>query len=482
MKRIVPILLCLAILLTACSNETKDQSSAMSQTSENKTSEDQISTERINAEQVSEPACTFAEMQSKVDLVTQPTVSVTTQKDVTTGIANKPTTKARPVTNATTTQPATTAAPTPTAKTQMNAVWISYLEYENGMLKGKTEQQFRGNMQKVFNNCTKIGVNTVFIHMRPFGDAVYASQLFPWSSSVTGTFGGKPVFDPLEVILQEAKKVGIEIHAWLNPFRMMKENEILTLDETSVIKQLYNNRADNDYIQLISGRWYLNPASGTAKKLVLDGIAEIVRNYDVDGIHIDDYFYPTTALNFDDYSFAQSGSGLSRSAWRQSNISKFVADIYKTIKDINGTVLFGVSPDGSVENNVNKHYADVELWCSKTGFLDYICPQVYYGFENQNKPFEKTAKEWNAMVKVSSIKLIFGLANYKIGKEDTYAGAGKREWIERDDIIPRQILFVKTLVNSNGVAFYRYNDLFNMDGSYLERTKAQTLAIETILK
>ena len=391
----------------------------------------------------------------------------------------KPAVTTAPTTAVTTTAPATTA--TPAIDSPMSAVWISYLEYDKGMLRGKTQAQFRANLQTAFANCAAVGINTAFVQVRPFGDAVYASAYFPWSASVTGTFGAAPDFDPLQAIIEEAKKENIKIQAWINPFRLMKEAEILTLDDTSVIKQLYNNRAGNDYIKLISGRWYLNPASAQARKLIVDGIAEIVRNYDVDGIHMDDYFYPTTALDFDSYSYAQSGTSLSLQDWRQSNVSKLVADIYKKINSIDSSVDFGISPQGSVENNYSSQYADVRLWCSSPGYLDYICPQLYYGFENQKKPFEATAAQWNAMVADGGVKLVCGLANYKIGKEDVYAGTGKFEWIEHDDIIPRQILFAKTLSHYSGVAFFSYGNLFNPDGSFAELTQNQTLAIKPAL-
>lgn len=478
MKKFLLVTICLALLLTACSNPPE-----MPSTSASGTTGGQIYKTPGTNEAADSAAVLQTTTEGTIEVDTSgTTITVTAGTSAgTTSVATsqKPVTPKKPITTIPITRPTTTVPPRVSRK--MKAVWISYLEYDQGMLKGKSEAQFSANLRKAFDNCVSIGVNTVFVHVRPFGDAVYDSKHYPWSASVTGTFAAAPSFDPLKVIVRLAKEKGIDVHAWVNPFRLMKEREILTLDDTSVIKKLYNNRGNNDYIKLIAGRWYLNPASFEARKLIVEGIAEIVERYDVDGIHLDDYFYPTTALDFDDYSFAESGGGLSRSVWRQNNVSTLVFDIYKKIKSIDSGVVFGISPQGSVENNYNNQYADVRLWCSKAGYLDYICPQLYYGFENQSKPFEKTAKEWDAMVKVSGVKLICGLAVYKIGKEDAYAGKGKLEWIEHDDIIPRQISFAQTLSKNDGVAFYRYGNLFNPDGSMVETTKNQTQQIKGAL-
>lgn len=391
-----------------------------------------------------------------------------------------PTTTTAPATQPATTEPSTAVTPIITEK--INAVWICSRDYDEGLLKGKTEDQFRTNMEKVFANCVSIGVNTAIVAVHPYGDAIYQSDLFAWSSSVTGTFGAAPGFDPLKIIIQEAKKKGIDIHAWFNPYRLMKEKEILLLDDTSVIKRLYNNRENNDYIRLIDGRWYLNPASAEAQKLILDGIAEILRKYDVQGIHIDDYFYPTTALSYDNYSYAQSGTAMSRGDWRRNNVTTLVANIYKTIKDINGSAVFGISPAAGIGHNHDNLYADVELWTSKPGYMDYFCPQIYYGFESQEAPFVQMADLANSMIKTGKIRLVIGLASYKIGTVDAGAGSGSREWIDHDDIIPRQIAYAKTLSDYSGVAFFRYGSMFsNVDGSYINIAKSQTTAIKSAL-
>ncbi len=467
MKQFYVLVFTLAIILTSCSTPIQPQtiikSNVKSQASEfpDITSSPGFETQS----NVSEPSNTSEKSNT----------STTTSSAKQTKQAPKPPKSTKPA-------PTSTPTPPPVVTDKMNAVWISYLEYNEGMLKGKTLDQFKANINKAFDNVKSIGVNTVIVHVRPFGDAVYNSGYYPWSSTVTGTLGKAPSFDPLKVMVDIAHQKGLAIHAWINPFRLMTETEIKTLPETSVIKKLYNNKDNTDDIKYINGRWYLNPASSEGQQLVINGISEIVKNYNVDGIHIDDYFYPTTDLSFDSYSYNQSGTHLSTTAWRQTNISKIVSNIYKTIKGIKPNVLFGISPDGSIENNYTQHYADIRLWASTPGYLDYLTPQVYYGFNHQSLPFEKATKDWASIVKLNNIKIIYGLANYKIGNVDNWAGTGKFEWIESTDIIPRQIQFVKTLPRYDGVAFFRYGSMFDQSGQLVGITQTQTLNIKDTLK
>lgn len=358
------------------------------------------------------------------------------------------------------------------------AVWISFNEYYDGLLCGQDKKSFSKKIEKVFENCCSIGVNTVFVQVRPFGDSIYPSKYFPWSNSVTGRFGESPNFDPLKIMVEKAKEKNLKIHAWINPFRLMKDNEIKKLPKTSVIKMLYDKRNENDYIKKIDNRWYLNPSSAEAKKLIIDGIAEIVQKYSVDGIQMDDYFYPSSDLKFDEYSFKMSKTNHTLSEWRKENVSNFILETNKKIKSINKNVLFGISPDGNIDKNYSTHFADVRLWCSKAGYIDYIIPQVYYGFKHQTLPFEKVANEWNNVVANNNVKLIFGLANYKVGNIDSFAGSACDEWKNSNDIIIRQIKFSKNLSNYSGVSFFSYRSMFDIKGNLLNESKLQTQKIK----
>ena len=156
-----------------------------------------------------------------------------------------------------------------------------------------------------------------------------------------------------------------------------------------------------------------------------------------------------------------------------------VKKLYKAVHNANDSLLFGISPQGSIDNNYNELYADVRTWCAGSGYCDYILPQVYYGFDNAALPYADTISLWSSMVKSGSVKLVIGLAAYKIGAEDTYAGkSGKNEWINNDDIISRQMTLAETLDNYGGVAIYRYDSLFNPSSSVSAQVDKEIKNIE----
>ena len=145
---------------------------------------------------------------------------------------------------------------------------------------------------------------------------------------------------------------------------------------------------------------------------------------------------------------------------RLNIINTTIKSIYKLIKDYNKNIIFSISPDGNIENNYELHYADVKTWLSNDGYIDIIMPQVYYGFLNTFKPFDKTIEEWNSLIK-NNVKLVPVLAFYKVGLIDNYAGIGINEWIDNKDVIEREINYSKTLSNYNGFTLFRYDYLFN---------------------
>ena len=206
--------------------------------------------------------------------------------------------------------------------------------------------------------------------------------------------------------------------------------------------------------------WYLNPGYKATVQLIADGVSEIVSNYNVDGVQIDDYFYPTTEAYFDSAAYAASGTGKSLSEWRTGIINNMVRQLYSAVKSSNSTAVFGISPQGSIENNYNDLYADVKTWCSSSGYVDYILPQIYYGFNNSTLPYKDTCLAWSKMVTNPSVKLVIGLAPYKIGIADNWAGDGKYEWANSTDTLARQMSYAQTLSNYGGVAMYRYDSLF----------------------
>lgn len=343
---------------------------------------------------------------------------------------------------------------------EQKGFWITYLEY-GSILKNKSESAFRASIGEYFDNIADLGFNTVYVQVRAFGDAYYDSELFPSGEQYNGTIGSGGSFDALKVMISCAHERGMSIHAWVNPMRLMTSSQMQGISDKYQIKKWYGSDSYNGkYIVKSGDRWYLNPAYDEVTDLIADGISEIVANYNVDGIQIDDYFYPTMESSFDSSAYADSGTALSLSEWRFSNVNKMVKKLYKAAHSANSSISFGISPQGSVEND-QKVYADVRTWCSSNGYCDYILPQVYFGFENAALPYENVISQWSGMVSNSNVKLVIGLAAYKVGAVDNYAGAaGKNEWLNNDDIISRQMKLAKELGNYGGVALYRYESVF----------------------
>lgn len=354
---------------------------------------------------------------------------------------------------------------------EVQGIWISYLEYLE-MMQGKSESQFRSNIAQALDNCLDLGLNTVFVHARSHGDAFYESELFPWSKYASGSIDTDPGFDPLEVIIDEAHSRGISVQAWINPLRLCSTSDMSSYGDF-IVSDWYNDSSFNgSYIVEVNGYYYLNPAYDEVIELVSDGVCEIISQYDVDGLHIDDYFYPTTDTTFDAEAFNES-SYSDLSDFRFDNCDRLVSAIYDAVKTSNPTALFSVSCQGSIENNYDKMYADVEKWCTEDGYLDYIVPQIYYGFENSTQPYSECLSRWDAIASRGGIPLVVGLSVYKIGVEDVWAGAGKSEWINDSSILARQLAEAMECVSYGGAALYSYRSIYSADSSVSQQVWAE---------
>jgi len=359
-----------------------------------------------------------------------------------------------------TTPPVEDSAPPTPENTEVIGVWISYIEL-SGILTRKSKAQFRESYALMLDNCANLGINTVYVHLRPFGDALYDSDYYPWSKYITGTVGRVPEFDPLAVMLEETKKRDIAFHGWLNPMRIQQERDIERVSEDFSIGKWYRDESKRGkYLVRNKDTWFLNPAYPEVIELIANGVREITEKYDVDGIHIDDYFYPTTSPTFDSDAFEASSFPLLTN-FRRFNINTMVSAMYDSAKSKTPGTVFSISPQGSISKNLDELYADILTWTANKGFADYIIPQLYYGFNHPNQPFAETASRWQELVDGSDMKLMFGLAVYKINREDEWAGDAKREWIEEREILRRQIEKARESANYGGVIFFSYNWLFN---------------------
>lgn len=345
---------------------------------------------------------------------------------------------------------------------ELRAVWVNYNELSmKRYANGGTESDFRKKAAEMCRNIRTDGFNTVILQVRPFCDAFYPSEYYPWSAYLTGTQGQAVAYDPLAVFLDCAHAQNLSVQAWINPYRVLPSTDWDLLSDDNPARQWY--AAGKTENLLLTGEGiYLNPASAEAQMLILNGVREIVGNYAVSAIHLDDYFYPTTDYAADAESYAQyaaAGGALSQDDWRRENVNAFVSALYSAVKSVNPQVQVVVSPSGDLERNYNTLYADVALW-AREGFVDVLLPQLYYGFENEKKPFESTAAEWANLQYANGVSLCFGLAAYKCGEEDAYAGSGAAEWIEHTDILARQVSFCHTLPKCDGFAFFTYSSIY----------------------
>lgn len=321
-------------------------------------------------------------------------------------------------------------------------MWFPYMHFEEYMY-GKTEDEFRTAVREKFAEAQKESVNTVYLHIHPCGDAYYRSEIFPSGTYLDGDY------DPLEIMTEEAHALGLSVHAWLNPLRCQTVEQMQNMPESFIVRQWAEN-PECHFVENVNDRWYLNPAYDETVQLICDAVEEITDNYNIDGIHIDDYFYPTTDPEFDRTAFENSGSD-SLEQWRTENCTRFVKAIYDTVKKHDKNILFGISPQGNIDADYKTQYADVRLWGAESGYCDYIVPQIYFGFQNETCPFAPVLAEWEALVSDENVMLIIGLGAYKLGQEDKWAGvAGEQEWIENPDIIKQQI----ELVNSSSAVGY----------------------------
>ena len=235
--------------------------------------------------------------------------------------------------------------------TNQAALWIPYMRFADIMC-GKSEEEYRSELSALLSEAAEQGINTVYFHVHPNGDAYYNSELFPRGTYWDGNY------DPLAIALEEAHSRGISLHAWLNPLRLQTEEQMNALPDSFITKQWTDS--GNGYVKLIGGRWYLVPVYEEVRQLVSSAAEEILTQYKVDGIHIDDYFYPTQEPSFDAEAFAASGAS-DLAEWRRENVTAMVKSLRDTVHKHGSRLKFGISPQGNISADRDRLYADVEL-------------------------------------------------------------------------------------------------------------------------
>ena len=337
----------------------------------------------------------------------------------------------------------------------IKAIYISYLEYLDNFV-GNSKSINEKKIDKMIDNINNLGFNWIIVHVSPFSDSIYNSKYFPYSHTLTGMEGKNPGFDYLEYFIKSAHQKKISVHAWINPYRI---SDTQNIDKLSKENPAYN-LIGTTHVKIDGKGIYYNPASEIVKNILLDQIDELIRNYDIDGIHFDDYFYIQNDIDEYEYNnYINNVENISKSTFRLNTINDFIKRVYKLIKKRNKNIIFSIAPDGNINNNYKYHFADVKEWLKKLEYVDVIMPQIYYGFDNQYKPFEQTVKEWQN-INEKNIKMVPVLAFYKVGKIDEDAGSGMNEWKENKDIIMKQINYINNQLG-NGYALFRYDFLFN---------------------
>lgn len=318
---------------------------------------------------------------------------------------------------------------------EFRAVWISYLEFNSTGY--ATEAAFRKQVDEMFTNVVDMNMNAVVVQIRPYSDAMYKSYYFPWSKYASGTQGKAPTFDPMEVMIEIAHEKGLEFHAWINPYRITTNStDVSALASNHPARKWLtdNNKANDRNVLIYNGNLYYNPASAQVRGLIVKGVKEIVQRYDVDGIHFDDYFYPALGNNYktvfdakeyDTYKKNATAKGeivLSIADWRRNNVNTLVKDVYTVINKVDPSVEFGISPAGYYDKLMmdDRYYVDVNTWLSNDGYVDYICPQLYWSFEHKTYPYLDALEKWLDLRTSTSVKVYVGIPVYKAGSnEDT---------------------------------------------------------------
>lgn len=345
-------------------------------------------------------------------------------------------------------------ADTPESDEEMRGVWVSYMELSMENESSKTQKAFEDKFTEIAQKCREIGFNTLIVQVRPFCDALYKSSYYPWSHILTGTQGENPQYDALQIMCDICKENNLKIHAWINPYRVSSNETPKKLsDNNPYIKNTeIGIKTDNGI--------FLDPSNETAQQLISDGVKEIAKNYDVDGIQFDDYFYPTEDEIFDKKQYEayiekygkENCMGLDN--WRMQNVNTLICKVYRTIKSVDSSVEFGISPQGNIGNN-DGLYADVKSWCTCKGFADYICPQIYFSLENPALTFEDCLDSWTSLDFDENVKLYVGLGGYKAGNGEY----DEETWLLSDSILADEYDILRNNKSVRGFMLYSYNSL-----------------------
>ena len=289
---------------------------------------------------------------------------------------------------------------------EMRGVWVatvSNIDWASSRTRTTTQQRTEANT--ILDKCVEIKANAVFLQMRPACDALYPSQIEPWSEYLTNVMGNapNPLYDPLQYWIDEAKKRGLELHVWFNPYRARASSG------TSAVSSGHVSITHPQLVRNYGNEKWLDPGEPLTPDYTRSVIRDVITRYDVDGVHFDDYFYPypISGTPFpDDSSYAayQAGGGtLGRSDWRRDNVNRLVQSLYQEIKELRPNVKFGISPFGiwrpgnpSGITGLDAYaslYADSRKWLQQ-GWVDYLAPQLYWTIASSGQSYPRLLEWW----------------------------------------------------------------------------------------
>jgi len=331
---------------------------------------------------------------------------------------------------------------TPPNRGEFRGAWVSYIELDALLKANNTPAKAEAAIKALMAKFKSYNLNTVIWIARANSDAYYDSDYYKAAATAEPLL--KAGFDPLECAVTAAHANGLDLHVWVNPYRIGKNESYAAIDE-----YFYYD-----------GKYYYVPTAEKTQKQILDGIRELVNGYNVDGVHFDDYFYPAGCATENAKADFESGSlpaGQSWGDWRRTAVSALVRAAYAICHSRKGCV-FGISPSHSLSKNRDQYFAPCDDWLAESGYVDYLCPQIYFGFENGSAPFDKTVDAWLSYRRSEDVELYFGVGLYKAGlKSDTWAGGGKTEWLDNDDILKREVECLRARSQVDGMAFYSYS-------------------------
>lgn len=365
---------------------------------------------------------------------------------------------------------------------EVRGVWVSNVANIDTP-RGLPMNEYKAHLVKIVETVASYNMNTIIFQVRPTNDAYYPSKINPWSRFITGVEGQDPGFDVLEFVINECKKYGIRVHAWMNPYRV----STASLDQLNLTKEEYlNTLSEGNFARLHpehtildgANKVILSPAHPEVIDFVTRSIMEVADNYDVEGVHIDDYFYPYAKIPQEleeaDYLKYRESEEQSFDDFRRMNVDKMIKSVHDALKKsfskTNKKVMFGISPfaiyrthSSIVEGGWDKGsynaagalqcyselYSDVYKWMEEC-WIDYVVPQVYFPFERKDVTYHDLTKWWSERTKETNTVLYIGMGLYQMGSNEVWQNPKE---------ITNQLTFNQNFENVDGAIFFTYKDL-----------------------